>query len=181
MVVNEYPIGELEEKTGVPRRTIYFYVQQGVLPPPSGAGLAARYHQCHLLRLQAIPRLRGIGWRLDQIRAFFERATDAEIRAIVDGQQVVAEESTISPRWPAAPPAPPPARPTLLARFALAPGVDLYVNQDLPPRLARAVERLLDSAAAIFDRADVDPSGTDRPTEGLTDHPTSAVSPESEA
>ena len=31
-----YDIQELVGASGVPRRTVYFYVQQGLLPPPSG-------------------------------------------------------------------------------------------------------------------------------------------------
>ncbi len=43
MTVDTYDIQELVAQSGVPRRTIYFYVQQGILPPPEGAGLAAHY------------------------------------------------------------------------------------------------------------------------------------------
>jgi DNA-binding transcriptional MerR regulator len=176
---NDYPIGELEERTGVPRRTIYFYVQQGVLPPPTGAGLAARYHPSHVLRLQAIPRLRGIGWRLDQIREFFERASDADIRAIVEAREAGADTVPSAPRPESPVPSPAPARPTLIARYTLAPGVELLVRQDLPAPLARAVRRLLDAASAIFDYADLDANRDDRPTECSANHPTSSVSPES--
>ena len=34
-------IQELVNQSGVPRRTIYFYVQQGLLPPPEGAADAS--------------------------------------------------------------------------------------------------------------------------------------------
>jgi DNA-binding transcriptional MerR regulator len=64
-----YSIQELSELSGLPRRTIHFYTQQGLLPPPSGAGLGAHYDAAHLLRLQLIPRLREQGLRLDEIRA----------------------------------------------------------------------------------------------------------------
>lgn len=158
METREFAIGELEEVTGVPRRTIYFYVQQGILPPPSGAGLAARYHQSHLLRLQAIPRLREIGWRLDRIREFFQSATDAEIQVIVEGAKPVEEEPVAFARSAPSPipPAPSAARPTLFARYSLAPGVDLFVQRDLPPSLATAMERLLSAAAMIFGQDGVD-------------------------
>ena len=63
MTVKTYDIQELVTQSGVPRRTIYFYVQQGILPPPEGAGLAAHYNEEHLLRLQLIPLMRGQGQR----------------------------------------------------------------------------------------------------------------------
>lgn len=150
MQTNEFPIGELEEKTGVPRRTIYFYVQQGVLPPPSGAGLAARYQQAHLLRLRAIPRLRALGWRLDRIRVFFQGASDRQISAIVEGQPPREADLLAAP--PAASASPKLEHPasTPFTRYTLAPGVDLFVERDIPPALADAVSQLLDAAATIL-------------------------------
>ena len=64
-------IQALVSQSGVPRRTIHFYVQQGILPPPQGAGLAASYNEEHLLRLRLIPVLRREGLRLDEIRQRF--------------------------------------------------------------------------------------------------------------
>lgn len=61
-------IQQLVNRSGVQRRNIYFYVQQGILPAPEGAGLGARYGEEHLLRLRLIPILRREGLRLDQIR-----------------------------------------------------------------------------------------------------------------
>jgi DNA-binding transcriptional MerR regulator len=68
----EYDIQTLVELSGVPRRTIYFYTQQAIIPPPSGAGLAARYSDIHLLRMRLIPLLRSQGLRLDDIRRRLE-------------------------------------------------------------------------------------------------------------
>ena len=133
--MSSYTIGELEELAGVPRRTIYFYVQQGILPPPHGAGLAARYDEVHLARLRAIPRLRAEGRRLDEIRAFFEAhplvATSSESRSVPE------------PIVP--PPAPEPVR-----RYRLAEGVELLVGADLDHEHADRVRRLLQAAREIF-------------------------------
>jgi DNA-binding transcriptional MerR regulator len=68
MSEESYDIQELVERSGVARRNIHFYVQQGLLPPPVGAGLGARYTIEHLYRLRMIPLLRTRGMRLDQIR-----------------------------------------------------------------------------------------------------------------
>jgi DNA-binding transcriptional MerR regulator len=154
--MNELTIGDLEDLTGVPRRTIYFYVQQSILPPPSGAGLAARYHRSHLLRLRAIPRLRTLGWRLDRIREFFERASDDQIAAVVEGTESPVVDAAAMMEAPPRAPAASSAPPALFARYRLAPGVDLFVQQDLRPGPAAAVVRLLDAAATIFGRSDQD-------------------------
>lgn len=91
-----FSIQELTDQTGISRRTIHFYVQQGLLPPPSGAGLGATYHETHLLRLQLIPLLRQKGMRLDEIREQFQSLKLADLYQIYD--QVIKSS----------PPSPPP-------------------------------------------------------------------------
>jgi DNA-binding transcriptional MerR regulator len=83
-----YDIQSLVSQSGVPRRTIHFYVQQGILPPPQGAGPAAYYTEDHLVRLQLIPMLRQQGLRLDDIRRrFMEMDPEAMRQALADGQE----------------------------------------------------------------------------------------------
>jgi len=82
----EYDIQTLVELSSVPRRTIYFYTQQGIIPPPSSAGLAARYGEVHLLRLRLIPLFRRQGLRLDDIR---RRLEGMEVEGM---RQLLAEE-----------------------------------------------------------------------------------------
>ncbi|HEX5418293.1 MAG TPA: helix-turn-helix domain-containing protein [Chloroflexota bacterium] len=137
--MSSYTIGELEELAGVPRRTIYFYVQQGILPPPHGAGLAARYDEVHLARLRAIPRLRAEGRRLDEIRALFEARPEER------PPTVAARESLPLPPGGEAPLAPEPVR-----RYRLADGVELLVEADLDHERAERVRRLLQAAREIF-------------------------------
>ena len=84
MTERKYSIQELCEKSGLPRRTIHFYSQQGILPSPSGAGLGARYGEAHLLRLLAIPLLRREGLRLDDIRVKFENISRQELQELVE-------------------------------------------------------------------------------------------------
>lgn len=79
----EYSIQELCDITGLPRRTIHFYTQQGLLPPPSGAGLGARYSDIHLARLNLIPILRKHGLRLDQIRERFESTSEENLASLI--------------------------------------------------------------------------------------------------
>lgn len=138
--MSSYTIGELEELAGVPRRTIYFYVQQGILPPPRGAGLAARYDEVHLARLRAIPHLRAQGHRLDEIRALFE--AHPEERPPV----VTANETQLLPA--AAVEQSPPPEP--VRRYRLAEGVELLVGADLDHERADRVRRLLQAAREIF-------------------------------
>lgn len=66
-------ISELEEKSGVARRTIHFYIKNKLLPPADKPGGGARYDEEHLLRLLMIRQMQKerftlaeIGDRLDE-------------------------------------------------------------------------------------------------------------------
>ena len=143
-----YSIAELAKETGATRRTIHFYVQQGVLPPPVGAGPRATYDEGHRLRLLAVPRLRAGGWRLDEIRAFFQRATRSAISRVVEtGRMPLDEEpgplerASLNGIGAEAEP---------LTRFLLAPGVELLVSANAPAPARETVERSLPLIAQLF-------------------------------
>lgn len=62
-------ISELEQQTGVRRGTVYFYLRQGLLPPPSKTGATrSLYDQSHVEILREIVRLREQGHSLRAIR-----------------------------------------------------------------------------------------------------------------
>ena len=64
----EYSIGELAEEAGVSTRTIRYYVSEGLLPPPVGAGPNSRYTDAHLRQLGIIGRLKEQYLPLREIR-----------------------------------------------------------------------------------------------------------------
>lgn len=88
----ELTIQDLCDLTGLPRRTIHFYIQQGILPPPQGSGLGARYLPDHLLKLKLIPILRKQGLRLDDIRLKFQSASSSELAATLSHMQTEISE-----------------------------------------------------------------------------------------
>ena len=91
-------IQELCDQTGFPRRTIHFYIQQGILPPPLGSGLGARYQSEHLLRLKLIPVFRKQGLRLDEIRQKFEASSGSELaETFAQYQSPVPEPRAVIP------------------------------------------------------------------------------------
>jgi DNA-binding transcriptional MerR regulator len=68
----KYSIRELVQASGVPRRTVRYYVQRGLLPAPEGAGRGHFYRAEHLDRLMRIKELQGRGMGLDEIGARLE-------------------------------------------------------------------------------------------------------------
>lgn len=171
-----YDIQELVSRSGVPRRTIHFYVQQGILPPPQGAGLAAHYTEDHLLRLQLIPVLRGQGLRLDQIRARFGQwDTDAMRKVLEEAQQAAPQPPKPSPRsladdrspydpllpgMPITPVTPVTPSPTVMPgwgeeriiQYRLPGGIIISAPDGLNPADRQKLELLLQAARRIFNQ-----------------------------
>ena len=62
-----FTLVELAEVSGVPARTIRFYIARGLLPPPLVGGRSACYGEKHLKELERIKTLQGKGQTLAQI------------------------------------------------------------------------------------------------------------------
>ena len=110
-----YAIGDLADLGGVSRRTVRYYVQEGLIPSPLGIGRGNHYGREHLDQLLKVKALQETGQTLDEIR----RALRGRSREVQHPAQ--------------APAAPVPDR-TLYRRLVLAPGVELHVagNVRLP-------------------------------------------------
>lgn len=77
-------IMELEEKSGVPRTTIHFYLRHGLLHPPRKTGRTmAYYDETHLQRLRTISQLKKGGrLPLSLLKEKVEAADDAPKAAV---------------------------------------------------------------------------------------------------
>ena len=60
-------LGELSEESGIPARTIRFYIARGLLDGPVKAGRGAVYTAEHLARLEKIQQLQAEGRMLAEI------------------------------------------------------------------------------------------------------------------
>jgi len=121
-----YSIGELAERAGVSRRTVRFYVQRGLLPPPLGRGRGEHYDATHLAAVSRVKALQLAGASLDEIRA----------RLTPGGAASVGEAS---PAY-AAPAGPQDAQcpghvgvEGWYIRQAVLPGVELHLSAGHPP------------------------------------------------
>ena len=110
-----YAIGDLAELGGVSRRTVRYYVQEGLIPTPFGIGRGNHYGREHLDQLLKVKSLQEAGRTLDEIR-----------RGLRGGAGEIQRPAEV-------PAIPPPDR-TLYRRLLLAPGVELHVagNVRLP-------------------------------------------------
>jgi DNA-binding transcriptional MerR regulator len=105
-----YAIGDLADLGGVSRRTVRFYVQEGLLPAPYGLGRGNHYGQVHLDQLLRVKALQEAGRTLDEVRDALRQTGRRSARLAAD--------------------AVPPPR-TLWRRVALAPGVELHISSEL--------------------------------------------------
>lgn len=119
-----YAIGDLAALGDVSRRTVRFYVQEGLLPPPAGLGRGNHYGPAHLEALLRVKALQEAGHTLDDIRRLLttNRHTGG-----------TAPHATLTPS-----PSEPQLPRTVWRRMTLAPGVELHVegSQGLPSSAA---------------------------------------------
>ena len=73
---SEWTLSELAQETGLPARTIRYYIARGLLAGPGVAGRGAVYGTEHLTRLREIQTLQGEGRMLAEIAAQLKEETD---------------------------------------------------------------------------------------------------------
>ncbi len=183
-----YSLTELADLGGVTPRTVRYYISQGLLRSPIGAGPGPKYDDTDLARLRLIKRLQRDHQPLAQIRKVLDGLGDEQIRhaesdlepaptdsaldylrRVMGSHQV--RETRLSPLYasvppplaePASPAAPPPDDVRLersqWERIDLAPDVELHIRRPLVRSTAKRVDRLI---AIARDLLEEDPS---RPT-----------------
>lgn len=128
-----YTIAELEEHTGVPARTIRYYISQGLLAPAHGRGPSATYDRNHLLRLRAIVNLKETNAGLDVIKARLGELSDADIAAMLEIETAPPED-----RW---------------RRIELHPDIELHVRERAGKRRDYEFERTVEKLIQLADVA----------------------------
>lgn len=131
----QYLIDELCRLTGFSRRTIRYYVQNGLVDPPAGRGRGGYYSDAHVGQLTRIRELQEQGYRLEAIRG------------------MIARMSAL-PEVAAAPPAsrPPETPHYAWTRYAVAPGVELHISTDAERRLGSAIRTAVETLRSVIER-----------------------------
>src|SRR5688572_29806074 len=78
-----YGLAELAEAAGVSIRTVRYYIAEGLLPPPEGAGPRSAYTAGHLDRLRLIGRLKDAYLPLREIRRRLDGLDGAAVRDLL--------------------------------------------------------------------------------------------------
>jgi DNA-binding transcriptional MerR regulator len=91
-------LGELTDAADVSVRTVRYYIAEGLLPPPEGAGPTSAYTTGHLDRLRLIQRLKEAYLPLKEIRRRLAGLDDTEVREILAaGEEPLVEASWLEP------------------------------------------------------------------------------------
>jgi len=118
-----YTIDELADLGGVSRRTVRFYVQEGLLPTPLGVGRGSHYDRTHLDRLLEVKAEQEAGRSLDDIRARRLTASGRLGHAAAGAARSIPRSA-----W---------------RRLELAPGVELQVASDIRLPAAARLDELV--------------------------------------
>jgi DNA-binding transcriptional MerR regulator len=111
MANDRYAVGELADLGGVSRRTVRYYVQEGLIPPPLGVGRGDHYGREHLDRLLQVKALQEAGRTLDEIRQLLDAGAVSTTRAAAAVARPLPREV-----W---------------RRVTVAPGVELHVSDNV--------------------------------------------------
>jgi DNA-binding transcriptional MerR regulator len=140
--VRRYKLDELAREAEITPRTVRYYVQRGLVPPPDFRGSHTTYGPEHLLRLRVIRHLQLDHVPLDAIQARIAGADETELARMLErGPTLGGPSSDAAPRA-ASPYRTPGAEPRAerWERWELVPGVELHVRGDAGPH-ARTVAR----------------------------------------
>lgn len=96
-------IDQLATRSGVPIRTVRFYIAEGLLPGASTRGKGPSYTQEHLDRLQLIRLLVARHLPLAEIRTLVTQLPPGEVHAVLEEERARAEEVSAHADKPTSP------------------------------------------------------------------------------
>ncbi len=110
-----YTIDQLSELSGYSRRTIRYYVQQGLLEPPAGRGRGGFYYDSHLQRLREIRARQEQGIKLSAIQELSEH----EVTEIPESGREI---------W---------------IRYPVTPGLEIHIRRDVEENAGRRITEIV--------------------------------------
>jgi DNA-binding transcriptional MerR regulator len=94
---DQMTLAELTDASDVSVRTVRYYISEGLLPPPEGAGPASAYSPGHLARLRLIQRLKEAYLPLKEIRRRLSGLEDDEVLAILARDEAGTADAFVLP------------------------------------------------------------------------------------
>jgi DNA-binding transcriptional MerR regulator len=132
-------------------RSIRFYVANGLLERPEGAGTAATYNYRHFLQLLAIKIRQREGVTLDIIKSEMKEVTGDALERRVASSLAAAPGATIETRRQASDE----DVTAIWRRVPVADGVELHVRDDSPASRDDALVAMREAVRAALGREDI--------------------------
>jgi len=118
----QYAIEDLCELTGYSRRTIRYYIQEGLLDPPAGRGRGGFYFDSHLKRLFEIKTLQDKGLKLAAILEVLKKGEEPELLPLRE----------------------------LWIRYPINPGIEIHISRDLEEKERKKIAEIIRVARSIL-------------------------------
>jgi DNA-binding transcriptional MerR regulator len=121
----KYTIDDLSELTGLTRRTIRFYIQEGIIEPPAGRGRGGFYFDSHLSDLSKIKELQEKGLNLESIKNIInskDYSADRESGEIPSAGRLSRQV------W---------------AKYELAEGIELNIRRDIETKNIKKIDEII--------------------------------------
>jgi DNA-binding transcriptional MerR regulator len=93
----QYLIGELANMSGLTVRTIRYYMDEDLLPPPQLQGKYAYFNETYLLRLKLIQRLKDAYLPLREIKRILDPLTDDQIKEFAEKKDLTSLSENVMP------------------------------------------------------------------------------------
>ena len=136
-----YKLDELAKAAGTSPRTVRYYVQRGLLPPPVFRGKDSAYGEDHLVRLRAIKKLQEDYLPLDAIAAELEGKAIDEIDAIAKSKPRPVPNPDVRPQQIVV--TTPLVRADAWRRHEIARGLEMHLADDAPADTKALAEKIL--------------------------------------
>jgi len=129
-----YLIDELCKLTGFSRRTVRFYVQEGLVDPPAGRGRGGYYSDLHAAHPARTRARQEQGYRRDAIRGMrAPHGAATPLEALEPRSSFRQEPGSL------------PSTPESWTRHIVAPGVELHVSAEAASRRGSAIAAALEA------------------------------------
>ncbi len=123
MEEKQYTIEDLCELTGYTRRTIRYYIQEGLLDPPAGRGRGGFYFDSHLKRLLEIKSLQDKGLKLAAILEVLKKDGEPELLNLRE----------------------------LWIKYPIDQGIEIHINRDLEEKARKKITEIIRVARSILE------------------------------
>ena len=119
----KYTIEQLQDITGYSRRTIRYYVQEGLIEPPAGRGRGGFYFDSHLQSLLQMKSLQDQGLKLADILEYFKQGKEPV--------QTYHREIWI--------------------KYPVNPGIEIHINREIEEKERKKIAEIIRVARSILE------------------------------